>query len=256
MFRLKLCRSWVAQALACAARRRPRLCGARRVRGCRRMSRLSASPSIPAQSAFLCDNLDPFNMYFPLVSSRRDGVTGVSSVCAASLILVAVNLAAQAPAAPQLEPVELHARLLSPMTTRLTRKGDMVSAQILAAGRLQGGILEGDVSDVHGAGASGKQASIQFQFHTLHLSGSAVPVSARLLGLASSKGRKDVDDDGLSIAIDQRAEHGGGLSSVASALHIAGGKQGSGSIRISTTAASLSLATGSEFVLHIEAKQP
>jgi len=198
-------------------------------------------------------------MYFPLVASRRDVVTGLCGRCTAIPIFVVVNLAAQTAATHGFEPVELRASLLSPMTTKLTRKGDIVSARVLEPDRLQGAILEGDVRDVRGGGASGKHASIQFQFHTLHMPGSTVPVSARLLSLASSKRRKDADDDGLAIEIE-RAGHGGGLSSVASALRNAGGKQDStshltGPIRISTTAASLSLATGSEFVLHIEAKE-
>jgi hypothetical protein len=176
------------------------------------------------------------------------------------LILVVLNLAAQVSATRQLEPVELRARLLAPMTTQFTRKGDMVSAWVLAPGRLQGSILEGDVREVRGGAASSKHASIQFQFLALHVSGSTIPVSARVLRVASSKGREGLDDDGLAIEIEQGAEHRGKLSSIASALHIAGGKQESashltGPIRMSTNAMSVSLATGSEFVIHIEAKE-
>jgi len=185
----------------------------------------------------------------------------VVGVCAGATILLLGlgDLAAQVAAAHGFEPVELRASLLSPLTSKFTRKGDIVSVRVLEPDRLQGSILEGDVREAHDGGAPKKNASIQFQFHTLHLSGSTVLVSARLLRLANSKGQKDVDDDGLSIEIDQGAERGR-LSSVTSALHISGSKQGStshltGPIRVSTTSASLSLATGSELVLHIVAKE-
>jgi hypothetical protein len=176
------------------------------------------------------------------------------------LFLGVVDLAAQVAAPHGFAPIELRASLLSPLTSRFTRKGDIVSVRVLEPDRLQGSILEGDVREAHDGGASNKCTSIQFQFHRLHLSGSTILVSATLLRLANSRGQKDVDDDGLSIEIDQGAERGGGLSSVTSALHISGSKQGStsyltGPIRVSTTSASLSLAIGSELVLHIMAKE-
>jgi len=182
----------------------------------------------------------------------------VCAWCATVAILAAMNMAAEGPAPRKLEPVELRVRLLAPMTSNFTRKGDLVSAKVLDSGWLQGGILEGDVRDVR-AGTSGKHASIQFQFHTLHASGATILISARLLRLTGSGGRDGLDDEGQAVEIDQHGEHGGGLRSVASALHVGSGKQdpsrAAGPIRISTNAANLTLGVGGEFAVHVEPKE-
>jgi hypothetical protein len=157
-----------------------------------------------------------------------------------------------------LQEVELRVRLLAPLTTKLSRKGDLVSAAVVEPTGINGGILEGDVREIKG-GAAQKTATIQFQFHTLHLSGKAMPVNIVVLNVANSKHELGMDEEGMQLESDKGALGTGKISSVGSALskfHVGGGKSpGSpGVFRLLTHAPSLSLAVGSEMVVQANTK--
>ena len=126
------------------------------------------------------------------------------------LLLMCVLDVADGPAQtdpPSLKDVDLRVRLLAPLSTKLSRKGDLVSAVVVEPHGYEGGILEGDVREVKG-GSSQKTATVQFQFHSLHLSGIAVHLNA-VLNVANSKQQLGVDDEGAQLGKRQRcASHG------------------------------------------------
>lgn len=169
---------------------------------------------------------------------------------------------AQAPAVPMsapaiLDAVKLRVRLLAPLTTKLNRKGDMVSAKVVNPGTYEGAFLEGDIREVRAGGGTNKTSTIQFQFHTLHFTGSAIPISASLQAVINSKSVKGADDDGGSFetgqAIENTAKH-----SLGSAVRTLGNAQKEpsqpGSIRLAIHASHLSLAVGSELVLRVSSR--
>jgi hypothetical protein len=129
---------------------------------------------------------------------------------------------------------ELSVRLLAPLTTRLSRKGDVVSAKVLSPPALEGGILEGEVREVR-AGAS-KGATIRLQFQVLHASGTALPVRATVIDVSNSGGKQGLDDDGSAIQIKPEAA--------------------GSAIRLTAAAANLGLGVGAQLTVRVESKQP
>ncbi len=148
--------------------------------------------------------------------------------------------------------------LLAPLTTKFNRKGDIVSAKVLDPARLQGGILEGEIREVHAGGGATKPSAIQFQFHTLHFSGSALPISVNLQAISNSKNKKGCDEDGVSLETDQNAESTG-KRSIAAAVRGIGRERKTpsqtGLIRLSGRSEHLALAVGSELLLQVSARE-
>ena len=137
-------------------------------------------------------------------------------------------------------------RLLAPISTKFNRKGDMVSTRVLTPAKYQDRILEGDIREVKASGGnSGKLASVQFDFHTLHSSDGDLPVSAVLIEVFNSRRQSGVDDEGSAL---ESGAHGlgGKLTGVLSrgaALHLA------------SNAADLNFAPGSELVLQVRIRK-
>jgi hypothetical protein len=177
-----------------------------------------------------------------------------------SLLLGVFDVAiarAQTPA-PNFKDVDMRVRLLAPLSTKLSRKGDLVSAAVVEPATYEGAILEGDVREIKG-GPSQKTAAVQFQFHTLHLAGKAVPLNIAVLNVANSKQQLGVDDEGTQLESDKGALATGKSSSLGSTLgkfRLGGSKAtgGSGAFRLQTHASNLTLAVGSEMVVQANSK--
>jgi hypothetical protein len=172
-------------------------------------------------------------------------------------IAVAIsNSFAQSPPPP--DPAEMRVRLLAPLNTKLNRKGDIVSASVLEPAKYRGAILEGDIGEVRpGGSSSNKHSYIQFQFHTLHASGAALPVAINLVEIINSKKQPDIDEDGSMLESE-------GRTGLASFRTTAGGRIHRGTrdfgpvseapCRLSVKAANLSFAPGSELSLRFKLK--
>jgi hypothetical protein len=178
------------------------------------------------------------------------------------LSLICVFDRAVAPAQttpPNFKDVALRVRLLAPLSTKLNRKGDLVSAAVVEPPVYEGGILEGDVHEIRG-GPSQKTATVQFQFHTLHFSGKALQLNIAVLNVANSKQQLGMDDEGAQLESDKGALATGKPSSLGSGLgrlHIGGTKSTSGgstSFRLQSRAPNLILAVGSEMVVQVNSK--
>ena len=140
----------------------------------------------------------------------------------------------------------LRVRLLAPLTTSFNRKGDMVSARVIEPASFEGGILEGDIRDVKVRGP-GKESSIQFEFHTLHMADKAVPVTAVVMEIANSKRQPGMNEDGAPLENGGRSDPGtpapGALS------------HGTGPARLTVKSTAVTFAPGSEIVVQVGSRK-
>lgn len=173
----------------------------------------------------------------PIFAGGRHAVALLLSVCALAL---AQDRGVTLPASGE----TLRVRLLAPLTTGFNRKGDMVSARVVEPAALAGGILEGDIRDLK-AGGPGKEATIQFEFQTLHMADRAIPVTVAVLEVANSRHESGLDEDGSALDTGGRSHSG----------KAAGISRGSEPARLTVKAAAVSFAPGSEFLLRVEPRK-
>jgi hypothetical protein len=167
---------------------------------------------------------------------------------AAAPVLLAVLLLAAQGAEPALPAgAKWRVRLLAPLSTGFSRKGDMVSTRVLAPAAFQGAILEGVIRDLKAGGDSAGASSIQFDFLTLHAEDKALPVSAALVDALNSRGEPGVDDKG-SVLESSAPGIGAKLAGVFS-------RSASATLRLTSRSAHLSFAPGSEFVLQLQLRK-
>jgi hypothetical protein len=170
------------------------------------------------------------------------------------MALISAPLLAQAPE-------ELRVRLTSPLTTKLNRAGDLVVARILQPPEYAGGYLEGEVREVH-AGSAARKATLDFQFHSLHLPGKESRVSVGVVKIVNSRHQPDMDEDGTAIEQEKGAGAKAGLSHISSGIMSHIPKKGEKPektekqtgpppvlVKLAVKASSLSLAVGSELTV-------
>jgi hypothetical protein len=178
------------------------------------------------------------------------------NTCLATVVLLSVSASGQTPPSlPNLNGAELHVRLLAPLTTKLNRKGDMVSAKVIEPAAMKDAILEGEIHEIHAGGASNKRSTIQFRFHTLHVSGSGYPLSAGLLRIGNSSHRTGMDEDGTVIE-DDAPENKPASHSVLGLHRGQTDKKPSSLIKLAARGPNLSLAVGSELTLQVQSSEP
>ncbi len=155
-----------------------------------------------------------------------------------SLLSIAISAApalatSSLQAAQQAQPLGLHdttftAKLLSPLSTKTSQRGDTFSVEVISPGEYEGSIIEGRVNNVKKAKKQ-KKAEISFAFETLTFKGRTYPIQADLKDVANSKGVKEVDDEGHAIGKTSNKKKilgtlaGGGLGALLGGL-AAGGK--------------------------------
>jgi hypothetical protein len=166
----------------------------------------------------------------------------------AILLLLSPLLAAQVPTG------ELKVRLTAPLTTKLSRAGDLVVARIVDSEQYADGYLEGEVREVH-PGSATKRSTIDFQFHSLHAGGKDSRVSVGVVHIANSKHQPETDEDGASIE-SGRGNGSGGGGGLSRMLRISkgGGKEAAPGppgvlTKLAAKAPNLSLAVGSELTV-------
>jgi hypothetical protein len=173
-------------------------------------------------------------------------------------VLLISNALAQSPPTITSESTEMRVRLLAPLTTKLNRKGDMVSASVLEPAKYQGAILEGEILDVHpGSSPANNRSYIQLQFHTLHSSGAALPVVVNLVDVFNSKKQPDIDEENTMVELAGGTALGGVRTAIAGRIHRETSDSGpiSGApFRLAAKAPNLSLAPGGELVLRFKLK--
>ena len=140
-------------------------------------------------------------------------------------------------------------RLLAPLTTEFSRKGDMVAAQVMEPAPMQGGILVGEVQEVKAGGGPGKVSMIEFGIQTIHMAGKTAPITAALTEIRNSRGQAGTDEEGNAL------EAGGGALSAVSSKITGVFSRGAEAVHLTAKAANLSFAAGSEMVLQAQGRR-
>jgi len=141
--------------------------------------------------------------------------------------------------------VSMRVRLLAPLTTRFSRKGDMVSAQVMEPANLKGSILEGEVRDIRAGGIGVRTSYVEFDFHTLHQADKALPVSASIVQITNSRSQSGLDEEGAALETSSRGVAGKLVAGVFS-------RNSPAPLRLSAKAPNLSFSPGSEFLLQLQ----
>jgi hypothetical protein len=95
---------------------------------------------------------------------------------------------------------EFRVRLLAPLSTETNKKGDKITAQVLAPAEFEGAMMEGEVKESKSGNKFKGKSVLLFTFQTLVTkSGEQIPVSSDVKGFTNSKGQADVDEEGQVI---------------------------------------------------------
>jgi hypothetical protein len=179
---------------------------------------------------------------------------------AAALLFCAGPQFAQLPAE-----TEFRVKLMSPISTETSRKGDRINAQVISPDAYRGDIMEGAIQESKsGAKVKGK-AVLNFSFQTLQHAGQTMPVQASVKSMINSRGQQNVDEEGRVIEKKNnlgKAAVGAGAGALIGAL--AGGAKGAAIgagagaaaalvlIEVGARGANVAFAPGSEFILAVK----
>lgn len=143
----------------------------------------------------------------------------------------------------------IKARLLAPLNTEFSRKGDLVAAEVTEPAQLKGGILVGEVQEVKAGGMPGKVSTIEFDIQALRLGSQSTPLAAALTEIRNSRGQAGTDEKGAAL------ESGGGALSAVGSKITGVLSRGAGPVRLSAKAANLYFAAGSELAFEAQTRR-
>lgn len=130
-------------------------------------------------------------------------------------------LAGLAPA----QEMELQVELLNRVGTDTSRRGDPVSARIVAPEALQGSVVEGKVAESTSGARTRGQSVLSIDFDVLRHAGTATPIRSRIASAAVGDGQTSVDGGGRVILRPPAPKPSPGTSGMGRALGgIAGGR--------------------------------
>lgn len=180
----------------------------------------------------------------------------------ARLLLIAAALAAAPGFSAE---TAFRARLLSPISTESSKKGDKFTAQVIAPPEYAGDILDGLIRESKGGAKVKGKAILNFTFTAIHHGGKTMPIQAAVTSVINSKGKQDVDEEGRVIHRKNslgKAAAGAGVGALIGGL--AGGARGAAMgagigaaaalvlIEVGTEGAQVSFAPGTEFALSVK----
>jgi hypothetical protein len=182
-------------------------------------------------------------------------------------LLGATLLLGQTPAiAPD---TEMRVKLLAPLSTETNKKGDKVTAQVVAPAAFAGGTMEGEVRESKSGGKVKGTSVLTVAFHTLYpKSGGKIEVKSDVKSFINSQGKADVDEEGRVISKKNN------LGKVAAATGagaligaIAGGGRGAAIgagiggaaslvlVQVATKGPNITFAPGSELILSVSERR-
>jgi hypothetical protein len=138
------------------------------------------------------------------------------------LVVSSLTLAAQT-----IPESDFRVKLLGPLSTKTSQKGDKITAQVLSPQDFKGDIMEGKVTEVKSSGKMKGQAVLNFTFETVHHAGQNWSVQSSVKSVTNSKGQPDVDEEGRVVKKTNnigKAALGTGLGALIGG--IAGGAKG------------------------------
>jgi hypothetical protein len=160
---------------------------------------------------------------------------------------------------------QFRVKLLSPISTKTSKKGDKITAQVLTPADFQGDMVEGSVKESKGGNKMKGQSVLNFTFETLNHKGANIPVQSSVESVANSQGKQNVDEEGRVISKKNnlgKAALGAGAGALIGA--IAGGAKGAAIgagvgaaaaimfIELGTSGPEVTFAAGSEFTLSVK----
>ena len=94
---------------------------------------------------------------------------------------------------------EFQVKLLAPLSTETNRKGDKITAQILAPDQFAGAMMEGEVKESKSGGKIKGKSVLNFTFQTLHHAEQQIAIESQVKSFTNSKGQQNVDEEGRVI---------------------------------------------------------
>jgi hypothetical protein len=163
---------------------------------------------------------------------------------------------------------DFRVRLLSPLSTKTSNKGDKITAQVLHPPEFNGDFLEGTVRSSKGGGKVKGTSVLNFSFDTLHHGNQAVRVRSQVKSLVNSKGQENVDEEGQLVRKKNNLAKIGAATAIGAVIGgLAGGGKGAvigagvGAaaglvlVEVAVEGANVTLAPGSEFVLSVRSAE-
>jgi OOP family OmpA-OmpF porin len=125
----------------------------------------------------------------------------------------------------QAQEMELQVELLNRVGTDTSRRGDPVSARIVAPDALRGSVVEGRVAESTSGARTRGQSVLSLEFDVLRHAGTVTPIRSRIASALNSNGQTSVDGGGRVILRAPAPKPSSGTSGMGRALGgIAGGK--------------------------------
>ncbi|MDM7994911.1 MAG: OmpA family protein [Acidobacteriota bacterium] len=156
--------------------------------------------------------------------------------------------------------VEFQVELMNRVGTETSRKGDLVSARIIAPASFQGNMLEGKITEsISGAKVRG-DSILDIDFDMMRHANMVTPLSSRIKSVSNSKGNVNVDEEGRIVGRAGNSNQSSRTSGLGRALGgLAGNRAArvgnavdnaaSALFRVSSDAPNLRFDPGSKFVL-------
>jgi hypothetical protein len=160
---------------------------------------------------------------------------------------------------------DFRVKLLGPLSTKSSQKGDQITAQVLSPQEFNGDIMEGKVTEVKSSGKIKGNAVLNFTFESLHHRGRTIGVQSSVKSVTNSKGQQDVDEEGRVVKKTNnlgKAALGTGLGALIGG--IAGGAKGAAigagvgaaasivMIQMTVKGNAVDFAPGTEFLLSVK----
>ena len=163
---------------------------------------------------------------------------------------------------------EFVVKLLSPLSTETSRKGDKVTAQVVSPRQYEGAYMEGSVKESKSGGKVKGKSVLNFSFETLNVNGRQIQVASSVKSVVNSKGKQNVDEEGRVIEKKNNLGKAAVATGVGALIGgIAGGAKGAAIgagvgaaaslifIEVAVQVANVAFAPGSQFVLDVKERR-
>ncbi len=186
------------------------------------------------------------------------------------ILLAALTLGGlPAPAQQIADNTEFRVKLLAPLSTETNRKGDKITAQVLAPEQFAGAMMEGEVKESKSGGKISGRSVLNFTFQSIvPKDGATIPVSSEVKSFVNSKGNANVDEEGRVV---EKKNSIGKLAGATGAGALIGGIAGGGRgaaigagigaaaalimIQVAVKGANVTFAPGSEITLSVRERR-
>jgi hypothetical protein len=155
-------------------------------------------------------------------------------------------------------------RLLSPMSTKVNKKGDSVTAEVISPRVYRGYIMEGVVKESKSGGSIKSQSVLTFTFEKLIRDKETILISSSIKSFKNSKGQEMVDEEGN--VVEKKNNVGAAVAGAAAGAVIGGilgGTKGAGIgagvgaatalvlIKMTVRGANVTFDSGSQFLVGV-----